>query len=346
MQLKNLQYYSNVVISEQLELDTLPRESETRLLIELIHDSVGQPVHIPVIVARGRREGPVFGITAALHGNEVNGIPSIHRLFEQLDLRQLRGTLVGVLVLNIPSYIRQRRRFVDNVDLNRTWPGVPNGNVSQVYTNRFMERVGRHFNYLIDLHTASFGRINSLYVRADMSDPIIAQMARLQRRQIILHNPPSGRTLRGTMAKMGIPAITVEIGDPHLFQPKYINLTTRGIRRVLVHLGMLPRRAIKEGPPPILCSHSYWLYTDQGGLLTVLPDVTEKVEAKQLIARQRNIFGDLIREYHAPEAGIVIGKSTNPVGQTGARILHLGIIASPEEGAIPKSDRSEKSKCF
>ena len=64
-----------------------------------------------------------------------------------------------------------------------------------------------------------------------------------------------------------------------------------------------------------------------GGLLTVLPNLCEKVLAHQLIATQRNIFGDVIREYHAPEAGIVIGKSTNPVGQTGARILHFGIIA-------------------
>ena len=322
---------SNVVMAKRLELESLPRETQTRLLIEVVHDSLGQANHVPVMVARGKQDGPVLGITAALHGNEVNGIPSIHRLFKQLDLRQLRGTVVGVLVVNVPSYIRQRRRFVDNVDLNRTWPGVADGNVSQVYTHRFMERIAVHFDYLVDLHTASFGRINSLYVRADMSQPTIAQMARLQRPQIILHNPPSAHTLRGAVAQMGIPAITVEIGDPHLFQPKYITLTTRGIRRVLVNLEMLPRRAIKLGPPPVLCSSSYWLYTDQGGLLTVLPNVCEKVEANQLIATQHNIFGDLIREYHAPEAGIVIGKSTNPVGQTGARILHFGICAKDGE---------------
>ncbi len=322
---------SDVLTSEQLNLDVLPREAQTRLFIEIIHDALGQPVHVPVLVARGKYDGPVFGITAALHGNEVNGIASIHRFFEQIDLRQLRGTVVGVLVLNVPSYMRQRRRFVDNVDLNRTWPGIEDGNVSEVYTHRFIERIAKRFDYLIDLHTASFGRINSLYVRANMNDKQVAKMARLQRPQIILHNPPSPHTLRGTVAQMDIPAITVEIGDPHLFQPKYISSTSRGIRRVLVDLGMLPRRAIKSGPPPVLCSHSYWLYTNQGGLLTVLPDVTEKVAANQVIARQQNIFGDLICEYRAPEDGIIIGKSTNPVGQTGARILHFGIIASPED---------------
>lgn len=312
--------------TSKLDVKKLPSESQSRLLVELVHDALGQPLRVPVMVARGKQDGPVFGIIAALHGDEVNGIPVIHRLFEQLDLRQLRGTLVGVLVLNVPAYLREERRFINQVDLNHIMPGKANGNVSDVYAHRFMERIMPDFDYLVDLHTASAGRINSLYVRADMNHAATAQMAYLQRPQIILHNPPSLHTLRGSAMAMGMPAITVEIGNPRVFQPKFIGSSVRGIRRVLIDIGMLPRRAIAPGSPPVICSRSYWLYTDQGGLLSVSPEVREEVAANQIIARQQNIFGDIIREYHAPEAGIVIGKSTNPVGQTGARILHLGII--------------------
>jgi predicted deacylase len=219
---------------------------------------------------------------------------------------------------------------VDGKDLNRIFPGSPHGNVAQVYAHRIMERIVRRFEFLVDLHTASFGRINSLYIRADMKHSQCARMAYLQRPQIIVHNPPRDRTLRGSAMARGIPAITVEIGDPQRFQPRYIRRSRLGLHRVLADAHMLPKRAVAEGPEPIICDHSYWLYTDRGGLLEVLPDATERVNKGQDVAVLRNAFGDVIRTYCAPEDGIVVGKSVNPVGQTGARILHLGIVA-PED---------------
>ncbi len=81
---------------------------------------------------------------------------------------------------------------------------------------------------------------------------------------------------------------------------------------------------IDEGT--ILCKKSYWIYTDTRGVMTVHPKVTDMVEKGEVIATMRNIFGKVIREYTAPEDGVVIGKSVNPVNQTGGRILHLGIL--------------------
>jgi predicted deacylase len=131
---------------------------------------------------------------------------------------------------------------------------------------------------------------------------------------------------------LGIPSITLEVGDPQRFQPSFIKSSRIGLRTVLAAAGMLPRRPVVEGNEPVLCERSYWMYADRGGLLEVLPRPTELVSQGERIAVLRNAFGDIIREYHAPEGGIVIGKSVNPVGQTGARILHLGIVASPDHG--------------
>jgi predicted deacylase len=126
---------------------------------------------------------------------------------------------------------------------------------------------------------------------------------------------------------LGIPAITLEIGDPQKFQPTYVRSSRIGLRTVLAAAGMLPRRTVSEGPEPVLCERSSWMYTDRGGLLEVLPRPTERVSRGERVAVLRNAFGDVIREYDAPEDGVVIGKSVNPVGQTGARILHLGRVA-------------------
>jgi predicted deacylase len=123
-----------------------------------------------------------------VHGNELNGIPCIHRVIAEIDVHKLSGTIVAVPCVNVPGYLRFTREFSDGKDLNRLFPGQEFGTASQVYAYNLLTKVVNHFNYLIDLHTASFGRVNSYYVRADMNDPISAIMAKLQQPQIILHN--------------------------------------------------------------------------------------------------------------------------------------------------------------
>jgi predicted deacylase len=152
-------------------------------------------------------------------------------------------------------------------------------------------------------------------------------MALLQNAQIVVNNHGTDNTLRGVAMNMGIPAITLEVGDPNQFQKGVIRSGLTGIFNVLTDLGIVEDHEIEDPhEPAVLCKSSYWLYTDKGGMLDVFPRITEKVRKGDKIARIRNVFGDLIKEYFAPEDGIVIGKSTQPVGQTGARILHLGIM--------------------
>lgn len=311
---------------DRLDLDSLPTGCVCRLLLEVAHGGMGQAIRLPILVARGTKPGPVFGMTAALHGNELNGIPVIHELFARVDPSRLKGSLVGVAVVNIPGF-NDNERTLNGVDLNHQFPGNPDGRTPKVYAWRLIDRVIRHFHYLVDMHTASFGRVNSLYIRADMGSAMAAKMARLQRPQIILDDPPSDSTLRGRADELGIPAITVEIGNPQRFQTEYIRRTLAGLRATLFEVDMLPKRKHTEVPDAIVCSRASWFYTDHGGLLEVFPDVVQRVAKGEAIARLSNIFGDVVREYRAPYAGVVIGKSVNPVAETGARIAHLGVVA-------------------
>ena len=194
---------------------------------------------------------------------------------------------------------------------------------------RLVERIVRKFDLMIDLHTASDGRVNSLYVRADMTQAESARMAYLQRPQIIVHNEPSDRTLRGAAGELDIPAITLEIGNPGRFHSDYIKRALTGVRTVLADHSMIRKRPVNPGPEPVLCQRSHWIYTEQGGLLEVFPKVTDRIEAGELIARLTNPFGDRIADYHAPASGVVVGHSINPVAETGARILHIGYLAEP-----------------
>lgn len=315
-----------IPVIEKLEVDKVPKGTISRYWLNLVTDGMGQPVQIPIIVARGNQDGKVLGLTAAVHGNELNGIPVIQRIFTEININELKGAIVGVPVVNVPSLHRKIRRFIDGTDLNHIMPGKADGTVSQVYAYRVVHRIINQFDYLMDLHTASFGRINSYYIRADMSDAVVQKMAILQNAQIIVHNPPSDGTLRGTANEMKIPAITLEVGNPNTFQKGLIRDGLTGIHNVLGYLGMMDCEIEEPDTETILCKRSYWIYTDRGGILTVFPQVTELVKKGAVIATMRNIFGDLIKEYLAPEDGVVIGKSVSPINQTGGRILHFGIL--------------------
>lgn len=315
----------DVEIIKELNVASVPEGTISRFFLQVVKDGMGMPTYVPIIVAKGTEPGPVVGVTAAVHGNELNGIPVVQKIFKEIDVKALCGTIVGVPVLNVPSFLRNKRRFIDDTDLNHVFPGKADGNVSQVYAYRIINRIVKEFNFLVDLHTASFGRINSYYIRADLRDELTRQMSLLQNAQIIVHNPPSDGTLRGAASAMGIRAVTIEVGDPNKFQRGMIRSSLTGIFNLLIHLRMLEGKIETPEVDPVICNHSFWIYTDTGGILNVPPLLAERVEKGQVIASIRNIFGDLSREYFAPESGIVIGKSTSPINQTGGRILHLGL---------------------
>ena len=317
---------SDRAIISEFDIHMVPQGTIMRYWLEIVKDGMGAPVHLPIIIAKGKMEGKTVGLTAAVHGNELNGIPVIQRLFKEIDVDQLKGTIVGIPIINVPSFLRKKRRFVDGTDLNHIMPGKPNGTVSQVYAWRIVNKIVRHFDYLLDLHTASNGRVNSYYIRADMSDEVVRKMALLQNAQIIVHNPASDGTLRGAADEMDIPAITLEVGNPNLFQKGMIRDGLTGIHNFLGYFNITDSEVEELSSDTVICKKSYWIYTDTGGLLTVHPNVTQKVKKGEAVATIRDVFGDVIKEYYAPENGIIVGKSVSPVNQAGGRILHLGII--------------------
>ncbi|RME78047.1 MAG: peptidase M14 [Planctomycetota bacterium] len=310
----------------ELDLESLPKGQTSRLRIHLVSNGMGDPIQVPVIVIKGKEKGPVMGITAAVHGNELNGLPVIYELAATIQPKKLKGTIITVPVVNIPGFLENSRYYRDNADLNRIFPGKAHGTASEIYAYYFMEKIAQYFEYSIDLHTASFGRINSLYVRADLNNSVTSRMARLQNPQIIVHKEGPDGSLRSALADRKIPSITVEVGNPLRFQRKLIRSSLLGVLNVLRHLKMISRQEKEPKGTPILCRDSFWLYTDKGGILEVLPDIRQMVKKGETVAFLRNVYGDIIDEYKAPEDGVVIGKSINPVGDAGSRILHLGIV--------------------
>lgn len=289
----------------------------------IFQDAASQSVSIPIIIVRGKLEGPVLGVTAAVHGDELNGSRIIHHLIDDLDLEQLKGTLVCVPIVNVPAYNATQRRFTDGLDLNHVFPGKKDGRSAEQYAKAFESSFLPVVDYLVDIHTASPGRVNTMYVRVDLENETAKEMALNFSPQIILHAKGGDGTLRGAARKRGIPAITVEAGNPSIIQGKMVYEGEAGLRAVMAGLGMLHKR--KDLPrEPVVCPTSKWLRTVSGGLLATRYKLFDRVSKGQLLAVIYNPFGEIIDEYKAPYDGIVIGMATNPAAVSGTRFCHLG----------------------
>ena len=88
---------------------------------------------------------------------------------------------------------------------------------------------------------------------------------------------------------------------------------------MLASLGMLEHEITIPEKKPIICSNSYWLRVNDGGVLRVYPQLVQRVKKGEEIATMYDIYGRKEIHYPSPEDGVVIGKN-------GDRILHLGII--------------------
>jgi len=328
------------IVVDELDINAFEKGRVQTAWINLVQDGFGEWMKIPVIIARGVHDGPIYGITAAVHGNELNGVPGIHRLIQHINIKKLSGAVIACPCVNVTGFLSYKRTYRDGRDLNRTFPGKEQGFASQVYCHAVLTKLISHFEYHIDLHTASFGRVNSYYVRCDMNDPVVEKFAWLCNPQIILHNSGQDGTLRGAATELGIKSITIEVGNPQSFQSRFISWTYAGVRRMLHYLKMYHLSDISKKPPNkdniILCSSGYWMYTRCGGLLDVYPPVNSFVKKGDLIARVKNIFGNISEEICAPEDGVIVGKSSNPVAFAGDRVIHLG-IPHPEGEPLPEA---------
>ncbi|MCB9062045.1 MAG: succinylglutamate desuccinylase/aspartoacylase family protein [Halobacteriovoraceae bacterium] len=324
---------------DDLEISELEPGEVHRIYVQLTDNSLGVPWKVPLVVVKGVEEGPIFGITAALHGNELNGISTIFKLIEEIDPKKLKGSLILVPISNIPGYLMKSRYFSDSVDLNRIMPGKPDGITSNLYAHYFTSKIVKKFDYLLDLHTASHGRVNSLYIRADLDNEVTRTLAYLQNPQIIVKKFDVEGTLRGWANENGIPSITIEIGNPSAFQHSLIDETLEGILNTMRHYGMIEGEVKDMVTDAIICDNSYWIYSKKGGIVDVHPSLADKVQKGQRIAIVYDVFGQIREEILANKNGVVIGKNINPNCDAGTRVLHLGVnLIEPKPESIPGHD--------
>jgi predicted deacylase len=284
------------------------------------------PVNVPVTVIRGRERGPAVFLTAAIHGDELNGVEIVRRVMTSVTPEQLRGTLICVPVVNRFGFLTHARYLPDRRDLNRNFPGNPEGNAAARTAHTLFREIVLCARYGVDLHTASVRRTNLPHIRADMSHKKARRIARAFGTEIIIDSPGPPNTLRAAATRAGVPTIIFEAGETFRFQRNMVARGVAGVRNVLAALRMIAE-APKEARFQVIIKVSEWIRSVRGGIADVLVRPGEIVYAGTEIARLTNPFGREVSSVRSPLTGLIIGITTVPMVNPGDAICHVAKLA-------------------
>ncbi len=282
----------------------------------------GVEVGIPVQIRRAHKEGPTVFVTAALHGDEINGTGVIRQLIHH-DLQLSRGSLILVPVLNILAFERHSRYLPDRRDLNRSFPGSSTGSLAGRTAKHIFDGIVRRSDFGIDLHTAAVRRTNYPNIRADMSSPEVARIAKAFGTELIMHGAGPKGAFRREACRVGCPTVVFEGGEVCKVEPGIVESAVKGVRNVLRELEMLEGEIDIPTQQTVLRKTS-WIRAERGGFLQFHVKPGELVDKEQPLATNSNLLGEEQSVLTAPFAGVVIGMTTLPSISPGEPVCHLG----------------------
>jgi len=292
------------------------------------HTRMTMPVH----VINGRQPGPVVFVTAALHGDELNGIEIIRRLLARSVLKRLRGCLLAVPIVNVLGFINRSRYLPDRRDLNRSFPGREQGSIAGRLAHLIAAEIVANADFGIDLHTGAIGRTNLPQIRANLRDPVVRSMAEAFGSPVIIDSSLRDGSLRRFSADHGVPVIVYEAGEALRFDELSIRAGVRGIVRVLRSLDMLPEhKSTPARTQPVRANTTTWIRSPSSGMFRSACRLGARVKAGQPLGTVADPFGERAIDVTAPASGLVIGRSTSPLAHEGDALFHIARFDNNKE---------------
>ncbi len=298
--------------------------------LEVARLPVGVPLSMPVVVIHGRYEGPKLFVSAAIHGDEINGI-EVCRTLLQTDPLALHGTLMVIPVVNVFGFVDQSRYLPDRRDLNRAFPGSAKGSLASQLAHLFMTQVLARSDFGIDLHTGSHHRTNLPQIRADLQDSETRRLAEAFGAPVFLHSKIRPGSLRAAATKAGVHMLLFEAGEPLRYNDEAIKIGKRGVLRVMTALGMRPRRLARLRHSSVEVGRHTWLRAPASGMLRLSVKVGDTVAARQQLGVIADPYGNNEIRVRSPGDRLVIGHALNPSVNKGDGIFHLGSVIKPEQ---------------
>jgi predicted deacylase len=319
-----------IAVIDRLDARDLKRGAVHYFWFRAGDTALGQGWYVPVVVVQGARPGPRLLLTAGIHGDELNGIAVVHRLARNIDPKDLAGSLILVPGLNTPGLNNSTRNFsprggTGTENMNRVMPGkdTPGSALVDVYAHRLWHRIMRpNADQMIDLHTQSRGTSYNLY--AFVSSPEARAIAEAIAPDTIRLDPGQRGTVENEMVPDGVPAITLELGAPEVWDEAMIGRAYDGIKRLMAQMAMIdPASAPAATATPFVANNQVEVRSPHGGWATLHVRLNDRVQKDQPVATISDAFGRTRTVLTAPQAGQVVALATDPRRDVGTMVVRI-----------------------
>jgi predicted deacylase len=271
----------------------------------------------------GSKDGPTLLLNAAVHGNEVVGVEVVRTIVDEIDPKGLSGNLLAVPIVN-PMAFNSGLRWdpYDNVDMNRIFPGDPEGTMTERIAGRFFSIFARRADYIIDLHSAEFPDELIPHIRQRVHRPTrrILELVASTGVNAVWKGPSIKGMLQTQAVEINVPCVTIEIGAAGLITKRDVLVGTTAVKNVMHVLGMIEGTALVPDRQILLESNEAWVRSPIGGIFKPAIELGQFVE-------EGSAIGDIIdptsyktEDIASPLSGIVTGMSHQPIVRSGTRL--------------------------
>lgn len=281
----------------------------------------GIEIDVPVIVTRGKKDGPVLLLMAGLHGDEINSVDVVRTIIEQKLNQVDSGTVICVPILNVFGFINFSREVPDGKDVNRSFPGHSKGSLASQIAYHFNKQVLPHCNFIIDFHTGGKSRYNIPQVRTVLDNKKCKELADVFNAPFTLHSNLIPKTLRETAVNQDKTIVVFEGGEALRFDQHALDVAISGTKKVLHHLQM---KVFKQPLKKSITKHKRtWMRAPDSGFFHPTVKTGELVTFDQIVGTISGPFADYQENCVASKSGYVVTLNNNPMVSRGDAIMQI-----------------------
>lgn len=289
------------------------------------------PLFMPMKVFHGKEKGPCLVIFSTLKGNELNGLEIVNRTSQQIDIHQVKGTVIAIPALNIYGLTHFPSELPTGGTLADCFPGSPDGSFGERIAYLFTQEILKKADYCIELQTGSLNHNILPQVYCNFDNLRTKKLAKSFQSPVVTNVTLEGNPFRQMTEDLHIPLLVYQAGEAMRFDENAISLGVKGILNIMSAVDIFPKAPVEE-MQPIFSQDEDWIIAQTAGVLHTNVTLGQTIKKDEIIGEITDPFGnDFSEKIQAPREGIVVGINTTPLIHEGLPLFKIASFLDYEK---------------